>query len=459
MFKDYHPTFPSIRKPDEDVARPVPDFLKGAVMYQLFLRPFTPEGTINAARKLIPHIASLGVDIIYLCPVTQADDDLDKAFWSNRQVRSNLDNPCNPYRQRDFFSIDPEYGTEHDLHNLIEDIHACGMKILFDLVYFHCGPTAVFLEDHPDFVVRDENGNIKLGDWKFPELDFSNENLREYLYQNMEYFIQTFKVDGFRCDVADMIPVVFWETAHKRITALNPTAILMCEGLRGDDQHEAFDLTYGFYAQWAIMGILKGKADASEIQTAQQKECIDYPKNFHWMRCFDNHDFAMDTTMSGGRYETIAGQDLCDAMLATIFMLNGVPMLYNGQEIADDAPHSIYANRFHGKYVINWAKALTADGIRRLELTAALTELRHDFPQLFDAPVQWLTTDTPDKSFAFTRPIDDSSSITLAVNISASTVTLPLPISKTAEIHLASEDVRLQEGTLNMPPKSFAIIR
>ena len=91
-------------------ARPVSEELLKSTVYQIFLRPFTQEGTLKSAERLLPHVASLGVKIIQLCPVVLADDDPDKNFWSGRQRAFGL-NPKNPYRQKDYFKIDPEYGS------------------------------------------------------------------------------------------------------------------------------------------------------------------------------------------------------------------------------------------------------------------------------------------------------------------------------------------------------------
>jgi hypothetical protein len=169
--------------------RTLPEYVKSGVMYQLFLRPFTPEGTFKAAEAMLPHLASLGVDIIYLCPFFAADTDEDIAGWSDRQRGSNLGQPKNPYRIADYFHVDEEYGTDEDCVNFVAAAHALGMRVIFDLVYFHCGPTAVFLAEHKDFVMLDEDGKIAVGEWRFPRLNFENRELRDYLISNMKALI------------------------------------------------------------------------------------------------------------------------------------------------------------------------------------------------------------------------------------------------------------------------------
>ncbi|NLE56171.1 MAG: DUF3459 domain-containing protein [Lentisphaerae bacterium] len=458
----YKPTYASVRDPLVDRARPVPAFLHSAVMYQIFLRPFTPEGTLAAAQALLPHVASLGVDIVYLCPVMLADDDPRQDFWSGRQRGSGLNNPRNPYRVKDFFAVDPEYGSAEDLRRFVDEVHRLGMRIIFDLVYFHCGPTAVFLDEHPDYVLRDEHGAMRIGEWRFPEMNLANPAVREYFYRNMAFFLRDYAVDGFRCDVADKLPVDFWEEGYRRCRAIKADCIMMCEGLRGDDQHEAFDLSYGFYTQWAIRDMLRGKSGARELQTAWDQEQLDYPRGFHWMRCFDNHDYAMDTTMHGGRYEASCGKDSCDAMLALIFTLNGMPMVYNGQEVADDAPHSIYANREYGRLFINWSRALTQAGKDRMDLLRKLTAFRHRLPALFDAPLRWLESSAPEQVFAFSRSLPEGN-VFLAVNVAGETAETAWDSAlQPREVIAASAGVEWPTTAdghrrLRLPPRGFVI--
>ena len=153
------------------------DEILSLTVYQLFLRAFTKEGTLAAATRHLPEICELGVDIVYVCPFMVEDEGEDRAFWSIRQKDSGLDNPKNPYRISDYFHVDPEYGDEKDLRAFVDEVHRLGMKVLFDLVYFHCGPNAVFLKEHPDFVRREKNGEFVLGDWCFPQLNYENPAL------------------------------------------------------------------------------------------------------------------------------------------------------------------------------------------------------------------------------------------------------------------------------------------
>ena len=214
--------------------------INGETLYQIFLRPFTPEGTIAAAEKRLPEVADLGVKILYLCPVAVADNDMAQENWSPRQIASGCNNPCNPYRISDYTKIDPEYGTENDMRSFIRTAHSLGMKVLLDLVYCHAGPS--FLKDHPGFAKG-------LTEYRFPELDFSNPAVCEYLRDNMRYYAFELDADGFRCDMGDKVPLEFWQPAAEELRKIKPDLIMFCEGVpQRDDELQlgVFDLYYNW---------------------------------------------------------------------------------------------------------------------------------------------------------------------------------------------------------------------
>ena len=183
-------TFNIFADTPEKCARPTtPEFQK-SIVYQILLPLFTQEGTLKKAGEMLPHVKSTGADIVYLCPIAESDDDMNQEFWSKRQKASNTGNPKNPYRIKDYFKVEPMFGSDDDLRDFVSNAHKCGLKVVLDLVYYHCGPTAVFIKENPDFVKRNPDGSIKKGRWTFPELNFDNPKLREYLLKNMEYHMK-----------------------------------------------------------------------------------------------------------------------------------------------------------------------------------------------------------------------------------------------------------------------------
>lgn len=380
-----------------------PAYAEKAVIYQIFLRSFTLEGTLKAAEKMLPHLADLGVDIIYLCPPVVSDDDMDKSHWSERQRKSGLDNPKNPYRIKDYYHVDPEYGSDRDLREFVAAAHKHGMKTILDLVYYHCSANAVFLKEHPDFVKLNEDGSIRFGTWHFPELNYDNPALREYLWQNMEYFIRDFDFDGFRCDVADNVPLDFWEEGRRRIEGLKPGGIIMLAESSGrrEEQYEAFDLSYAFQSTYKTLEVMEGKISLKEMRRAMQEE-RERMNGARVIRSFDSHDIANDAYET--RIERMVPLELTNVALAMDFALDGIPFLYNGQEISDGRRHSIWANREHGKNLaIGWEEAVTERGKARMVFVKKLIEVRRSLAVLTRGSFDWLENDRDEHVLSFVR--------------------------------------------------------
>lgn len=413
-------------EPDRDVAsltaRPSPQWVTGGVMYQIQPRAFTPEGTLKAATARLPGVAEIGVDIIYLCPVFVADDHPDPQSWSPRQRASRTNNPRNPYRMKDYYHVDPEYGTDDDLKAFVAETHRLGMRVLLDMVYLHCGPSAVFLKEHPNFVKRDEQGKIAVAGWGFPAINMANPELREYLWKNMEYWVENFGVDGFRCDVSDGIPLDFWETARERLDRIRPGLCLLAEGNRRADQLKAFDLNYSFEWFASVRRVLDKGQPVSSIRTAWEAIAARRPRGTRFIRYIDNHDIANDAY--DNRIEKAWGSRCVDAMLVALCTLDGVPMLYNGQEVADTARHSIF-----GRMPIDWAAGDTPAGKARFALCQELCRVRHTERALTNGEVVWLDNDQPDSVLSYLRRTS-SEEILSVVNLSDRAIDVRVALPK-----------------------------
>ncbi|MHB8903426.1 MAG: alpha-amylase family glycosyl hydrolase, partial [Thermoguttaceae bacterium] len=415
-------------------ARTSPEWITRGVMYQVQPRAFTPEGTLKAAAARLPQVAELGVDIIYLCPVFVADDDPDPAFWSPRQKASKTNNPRNPYRMKDYYHVDPEYGTDDDLKAFIAEAHRLGMRVLLDMVYLHCGPKAVFLEEHPDFVQRDAAGKIIYAAWNFPKLNLANPELREYLWKNMEYWVRDFDADGFRCDVADGLPLGFWENARERLEKIRPDVGMLAEGTRAADQLKAFDLDYGWGFKWD---------NAAAFRTQWEKMRDQRPLGGNrFIRFIDNHDIANDAY--DNRIEKAWGTRRVGAALVIMFTIDGVPMLYNGQEVADTARHSIFA-----RLPIDWGYGDTPAGKARLAFCRELCRMRHAEPALTQGEVVWLDNDAPDAALSFLRQTPGQeilSVVSLSGDRQKVEVRLPEPVAKSFT-PLLTEEAKVEKSS------------
>ncbi len=443
------------------ISKKIPAYLDSAVIYQLFLRAFTPQGTLKAAEKMLPHLKDIGVDIVYLCPFFTADDDMDTAYWSGRQMECQLNNPKNPYRMQDYFHVDPEYGTDEDLHDFVNAAHATGLRGIFDLVYFHCGPTAVFLQEHPDFIRRNPDGSPRIGEWRFPELNFENPELREYMWSNMEYYVREYDVDGYRCDVADRVPLDFWEEGRRRIDAIKPELMMLNESWTPDMQCIAFDLNYDFGLSGAFQKVLKGEAPATHIRDYRRECERDHlAENGRSILCFDNHDYANGVKLD--RFETRYGTAAVDTMLFLIYTMQGVPFLYNGYEVADANHHCIWGNRFHGaNLTIEWENALIEKGRNRMQLVRELAALHKGHSEITKGDLQYAES-SAESVLVFVRSYGAGRAAFL-VNMSDKPVDVETDVTAhlTEQVYGRGTTVKIRDCKLcaHMEPYGFSMIQ
>lgn len=381
-----------------------------SIIYQLALRSFTPEGTLKAAKKLISHIASLGVDIVYISPFFVQDEDSDVTTWSKRQCLSGTYNPKNPYKIADFFNVDPEYGTSEDVKELVNEIHKYGMKAMFDLVYMHCGRNAVFAKEHPEYYVRNDDGSFKIPEgWPFPRLNFENKELREYMLSNVAYLVNEFDADGFRCDMGDYIPLDFWKEAFDSVKVRKPGLITLNEGEAPDSVNDVFDCCYGKPGQddcsfrKTIVNIFTRKKPATELMNFYNANIREYGENHKKLLLFiDNHDTASDSYMD--RLERVLGTNAIEAALVIGSTYPGITFLWNGYEFCDDSENCMFSNRYHGKRsAIDWSKAFTDEGMERLAFIKKINAIRHESHAIENGKLGWIENDIPEHIISYAR--------------------------------------------------------
>ena len=403
-----------------------------SVIYQLALRSFTPEGTLKAAQKRIAHISSLGVDIVYICPFFVQDEDADISTWSKRQRLSGTYNPKNPYKIVDYFDVDPEYGTSDDVKELVKEIHNCGMKVIFDLVYMHCGRNAVFAQEHPAYYLRNEDGSFHIPQgWPFPRLDFSNQELRDYLISNMEYLVDELGADGFRCDMGDRVPLDFWRDAFDRIKVRHPDLITLNEGVEPETINSVFDWCYGWPGQYdrsfrkTMVNILTENKPATELINFYRANYDDYGENHKKLLLFmDNHDTASDSYMD--RLEHVLGTSAVEASIVLESTYPGISFLWNGYEFCDNAENCMFSNRYHGKRsAINWSMAFTKEGMERLAFIKNINAIRHESDAIENGTTQWIENSVPEHVITFER-VSKKQRLIVAVNTKNATLTVEM---------------------------------
>jgi len=385
----------------------VPNWFRENAVYQINPRTFSKEGTINSITKELPSLKELGFDVIYLCPIFAADDSEDQNFWSKRQKKSQTGNPKNQYRIRNYFNIDEEYGTKEDLICLIDLAHELGMKVLLDLVYMHMGPEADIIKKHPEFAKLDKEGRLVYNEYGFILLDFNSKGLREYLWANMVYLISEFDADGFRLDVGDAVPADFWAEGRRRIQTIKEDAVLLNEG--GDMQRLSYcyDANYGIEWEHGMYQVIQGEKTLEELRKEYDEVAARVPEGGIVLRALETHDTVTDWP----RGETILGNDGMEMIQVMNYVMDGIPMVYCGNELADSAKISMFANRFHmGKYEVTDREALSKKeySIRRQSIIKKLNAWRKENKVVTHGNFTWLDEIFKDGVIAFKREYNDN---------------------------------------------------
>lgn len=377
-----------------------PEWLRTGSIYQINPRTFSAEGTIQAVTKELPKLKELGFSIMYLFPIFEEDSSENRANWSERQKKYGTENPKNPYRMNNYFTIDPEYGTMDDLREFVDASHALGMRVILDLVYLHIGPDAPILKRHPEFAKQDADGNIQLSVWHFPTLDYTCPGLREYMWSNMVYLVGELDVDGFRCDVGDGVPIDFWNEGRRRIQAIRPDAVLINEGRNWDYLLTGFDASYFFDWHECLYRVFRGETPLEELRRISTPENM--PEGGLLLRDIDNHDTVTDWP---ARTEIIAGHDGMELIEVINYLIDGIPMVYCGNELADEANINMFANRFHmGRYeVTDRSIAGREYSLRRQEVMKRLNALKHECSALQYGTTRWLPCSDDAHTIAFER--------------------------------------------------------
>jgi len=409
-------------------SRPVPDWFRNGVTYQLMPRCFSEEGTLKGAEKHLERLADLGVTVVYLLPVNIADTDMDRSKWSPRQIKSGFNDPRNPYRAGDFFHVDPEYGTDQDLKDFINKAHSLGMKVFVDIVFAHCGPGAAIVKQHPEFFKYNDKGEMMLTKWKFPMFDPGYSGTRAYFRSIMSYYVADFDVDGFRCDTARHIPISFWEEARIELERMKPDIVVVAES------NEPYNTRYGFEADynWAVFSTVRftldkksrveGKGGMAYVRERHERQEAVYPKgSLHW-NMTENHDKATDDF--DNRFEKRHSHACGELTIALSFAIDGIPFLFNGQEIGHNKRVSMFG---HKDCWIDWkTDGVTEVAKDRTAKIKAWAKMRKEQKALTHGATKWIDNDCPAEVLSFRRVYEGCPDVLFVGNFSDKEVKVEL---------------------------------
>ena len=376
-------------------ARTSPEFLSRAVIYQVWMRSFTPEGTLFATTAHLQHIADLGATIIYVSPL-------------NVHGYPSVFGPSTPYEIKDYDTIDPEYGNEGDLKALVVQAHKLGLKVIMDIVYAHSANDNVLL-NKPGFFQRTPDGTLIMSRWKTPQPDFKNPQVREYFRNNMVHWIKDVGLDGFRADVAGGVPSDFWDEARDAMDKINPNVIMLAEADRPEHQLKAYDISYNFPYYAALTAVVVNGESAERIRQQWEKARDAFPRGARLLHLNDNHDRR--------RADVVFGENAAVATSVMNFTLDGIPMLYNGEEVGDTT-----APQQQSHVAIRWdiwkpetqrRTSIAGQQNAKLRFYKQLIQMRKEEAALTSGELTWVNNSNLDGVVSFVRKKGDEEILVL----------------------------------------------
>lgn len=377
-----------------------PAWSRRAVIYEVNVRQFTPEGTIAALQRHLPRLRRLGVDILWLMPVQPIGRKNRKGSLGSY------------YSIADYRAINPAFGTSSDFRSLVQTAHRQGMKVILDWVPNHSAFDHPWITQHKDYYVTRADGTVinardnegRDTDWTdVAELNYDNPAMRRAMIADMRWWLETMGIDGFRCDVAGGVPMDFWRDARRELLRSRPGLFMLAEA-EDPRMHEVFDMTYAWQLHHLLNDITRGKKSTGALTEYFAKDDSLYGADAYRMTFTSNHD---ENSWNGTEFERMGANHLPAFVLAATSR-RSMPLLYTGQEASMNK-----RLRFFEKDTVDWK------GPSLTEFYRAMFALKHQQPALsngaWGGPQTVVRTDGGDRVYAFTRT-KGTNTVFVAVN-------------------------------------------
>jgi len=358
-----------------------PAWSKNATIYEVNIRQYTPEGTFKAFEKHLPELKDLGVKILWLMPINPIG------------VKNRKGTLGSYYSIKNYKAINPEYGNLDDFKELVKKAHQLGFKVLIDWVANHTAWDNVWVKTHPDFYTKNSKGNFEppVKDWTdVIDLNYNNKKLWKYMSDAMLYWIKETNIDGFRCDVAGMVPTAFWNYVRKKLDKVKH--VFMLAEWENEDLHKhAFDMTFAWEFFHIMKEIYKGKMNVKNLVAYLGREKKRFNPKAYRMTFTSNHD---ENSWNGTVTETFGKAQRTFAVMT--FLVKGMPLIYSGQEAGLNK-----RLRFFDKDTINWKHS----DYRKIYKTLVHLKLENKalWNGTYGGEMHILKTNNEKNIFAFTR--------------------------------------------------------
>lgn len=305
--------------------------VRSLVLYQVFPRNYGPTGTLADITADLDRIVALGADVLFLMPIHPIG------------VKGRKGSAGSPYAISDYRRLNPDLGTDADFDALVEAAHAAGLRVIIDVVFNHTSPDSVLVAEHPEFFHRDAEGNpvTTVPMWTdIIDLAHPNPDLTRYLIDSLAVWVRR-GVDGFRCDVASLVPVDFWVQARAELAEIKPGLLWLAESVHPSmvehrratglptasdaELYDAFDVEYQYdvWAPW--QAAVAGLEPVGRFLEMLRWQDASLPANYAKLRFVENHDQYRIMRFAPSRAQALA-------WTAVMALARGPLMLYAGQE-------------------------------------------------------------------------------------------------------------------------------
>ncbi|MCB0655267.1 MAG: alpha-glucosidase C-terminal domain-containing protein [Saprospiraceae bacterium] len=310
---------------DQTISYPrVPDWAEKAVIYEVNMRQYTPEGTFRAFMHHLPRLKEMGVDILWLMPIHPIS------------IKNRKEGLGSYYSVADYKGINPEFGEMADFDAMVAEVHRLGMHVIIDWVPNHTGWDHVWIAEHPDWYTQDSLGNIidpinpETGEsWGWTDvadLNYDNPDMRLEMISDMLFWINKHAVDGFRCDASHSVPLDFWVQCRDSIYKHQPL-FMLAESARPEERNNGtFVMTYAWPFHHMMNEIAQGHRSINAIDTLLAQSREEFTQGYG-MYFTSNHD---ENTWAGTEFERMG--DAAKMMAVLSFTIDGMPLIYSGQE-------------------------------------------------------------------------------------------------------------------------------
>ena len=375
-------------------ARTSPAWLRDGVVYEVFPRDFSPAGNLDGVTASLDELKDLGVTILWTMPIHPIGEKGRKGEFGS------------PYSIKDYYAVDPHYGTVDDFKRLVAEAHKRNMKVIMDLVANHTSWDNAMMQ-HPEYYLQNAQGKVipPAPGWSdVAGLNYGNPAVRQYMMTMMKYWVQTCDVDGFRCDVAWNVPTDFWEAARAQLESVKPDIMFLAEASKPEFLVKAFDADYAFPLLSTLNDVLLNGAPASNLRASWEESLRQFPRDSLHMRVTDDHDEPRAVSRFGLR-GALAGS-------AFMFTLDGVPLLYNGMEVGDATESGDPA--LFDKLPIFWSPK---DRPPLRKIYHDLIQLRKEHAPFRNGRVIWLHNSNEGSLVTFKRA-DETNEFVVVINFS-----------------------------------------